>query len=49
MLDSACFPQLLAYTSEITETRSVDATFFNVLRRALTSLAWGVGPGSASC
>ncbi|MFE1834061.1 sugar efflux transporter [Streptomyces sviceus] len=43
-LGSACFPQLLAYTREFAENRSLDATFFNSLLRALTSLAWVVGP-----
>lgn len=43
-LGSACFPQLLAYTREFAQTRSLDATFFNSLLRALTSLAWVVGP-----
>ncbi|PIM67851.1 hypothetical protein CTU88_34405 [Streptomyces sp. JV178] len=43
-LGSACFPQLLAYTREFAETRALDATFFNSLLRALTSLAWVVGP-----
>ncbi|MFI5571326.1 sugar efflux transporter [Streptomyces sp. NPDC051740] len=43
-LGSACFPQLLAYTREFAETRSLDTTFFNSLLRALTSLAWVVGP-----
>lgn len=43
-LGSACFPQLLAYTREFAQTRALDATFFNSLLRALTSLAWVVGP-----
>ncbi|MBK3580970.1 MFS transporter [Streptomyces sp. MBT65] len=43
-LGSACFPQLLAYTREFADTRALDATFFNSLLRALTSMAWVVGP-----
>ncbi|MFF7974926.1 MFS transporter [Streptomyces sp. NPDC007905] len=43
-LGSACFPQLLAYTREFARTRSLDATFFNSLLRALTSMTWVIGP-----
>ncbi|MEV5957076.1 sugar efflux transporter [Streptomyces sp. NPDC051987] len=43
-LGSACFPQLLAYTREFAGTRALDPVFFNSLLRALTSLAWVVGP-----
>nr|WP_277611052.1 sugar efflux transporter [Streptomyces scabichelini] len=43
-LGGACFGQLFAYTRELADARGVDAPFFNGLLRAVTSLAWVVGP-----
>ncbi len=43
-LGGACFGQLFAYTRELADARGVDAPFFNGFLRAVTSLAWVVGP-----
>ncbi|KAF4408199.1 sugar efflux transporter [Streptomyces lycii] len=43
-LGSACFSQLLAYTRDFAENRALNATFFNSLLRAITSLTWIIGP-----
>ncbi|MFC4535763.1 sugar efflux transporter [Sphaerisporangium dianthi] len=43
-LGGATFPQMFAYTRELAETRGHGVTFFNSALRAVTSLAWIIGP-----
>ncbi|GGL05979.1 MFS transporter [Sphaerisporangium melleum] len=43
-LGGATFPQMYAYTRELAEFRGHGVTFFNSAMRAVTSLAWIVGP-----
>jgi len=43
-LGSASFAQLFAYTRDFAEARAANPTFMNSVLRALTSLAWIVGP-----